>query len=158
MAELKTYYTKLALEPFESYGLTPLTVTAVTDQGCSVSLELCVSPAPSSSAPSSSAAAEPGGSTRNVLFLLDRFGVSDEFYHEVYTVYHLTVTILWNGCVYNSYHLYSLCMNIVPYFTGCKGAPPAAPCQAPEKRDEHPRQVCPPQKVPGVLSTCLSTS
>jgi hypothetical protein len=41
MAELKTY-TKLALEPFESYGLTPLTVTAVTDQGCSVSLELCV--------------------------------------------------------------------------------------------------------------------
>jgi hypothetical protein len=64
MAELKTY-TKLALEPFESYGLTPLTVTAVTDQGCSVSLELCVSPAPSSSA-----AAEPEGSTRNVLYLL----------------------------------------------------------------------------------------
>ena len=155
MAELKTY-TKLALEPFESSGLTPLTVTAVTDQGCSVSLELCVSPAPSSSA-----AAEPEGSTRNVLYLLDRFGVSDEFYHElaqVYTVYHLNSDNSMAVYIY-SYHLYSLCMNIVPYFTGCKGAPPAAPCQAPEKRDEHPRQVCPPQSsVPGVLSTCPSTS
>ena len=94
MAQLKRY-TKLALEPFESYGLTPLTVTAVTDQGCSVSLELCEGPPPSP-APSSSAAAEPEGNSRNVLFLLDRFGVSDEFYHELAQVYSV-YTVL---CVY----------------------------------------------------------
>ena len=40
------------------------------------------------------------------------------------------MTILWL-CIY-SYHLYSHTENIVPYFTGCKGAPPAAPCQGKE--------------------------
>ena len=81
--QLKSY-AKLALEPLETYGLIPQTLTAITDQGCSVSLELSEGPSPS---PPTAAAVEPEENTRNVLFLLDRFGVSDEFYHELAQVY-----------------------------------------------------------------------
>ena len=79
MAQLKSY-TKLALEPLGTYGLTPQTVTATTDQGCSVSFKLSEGPSPSPTPP---ATIDPEESARNVLFLLDRFGVSDEFYHEL---------------------------------------------------------------------------
>ncbi|CAI7996049.1 hypothetical protein GBAR_LOCUS1807, partial [Geodia barretti] len=39
ISQLKSY-TKLALKPLESYGLTLHSVTAVTDKGCSLSLDL----------------------------------------------------------------------------------------------------------------------
>jgi hypothetical protein len=71
-------YTKLALKPLESYGLTLHSVTAVTDKGCSVSLDM--SPGTSSAPTPPSDTAQ--GNTRTALFLLDRFAVSDEFYHE----------------------------------------------------------------------------
>lgn len=79
MSQLKSY-TKLALKPLETYGLTPHSVMAVTDKGCSVSLELCPGP---SSAPTPPPSATAEGNTRTALFLLDRFAVSDEFYHEL---------------------------------------------------------------------------
>ena len=85
IAQLKSY-TRLALEPLQSYGLTPQTVTAVTDQGCSVSLELSEAP-PQTTGPAQISTAEPEENTRSVLFLLDRFGVSDEFYHELAQVH-----------------------------------------------------------------------
>ena len=95
-------YTRLALEPLQSHGLTPQTVTAVTDQGCSVSLELSEGPS-QTTVPATSSTAEPEENTRSVLFLLDRFGVSDEFYHEltqVHTVKGMLQRLVnWYCCV-----------------------------------------------------------
>ena len=77
-------YTTLALKPLESYGLTLHSVTAVTDKGCSLSPDL--SPG-TSSAPTPSPSVAAQGNTRTALFLLDRFAVSDEFYHELAQVH-----------------------------------------------------------------------
>jgi hypothetical protein len=91
IAQLKSYAT-VALQPMESYGLTPQKVTAVTQQGAAVTLELGEGPIQQGDAvtmelgegpSSSSGPAEPEGNPSNILFLLDRFGVSDEFYHEL---------------------------------------------------------------------------
>ena len=84
MAQLKSY-TKCALQPMESYGLIPQTVHAVTEQGQEVSFKLSED---KSLSPSASAVTESSEeNTRSVLFLLDRFGVSDEFYHELSQVH-----------------------------------------------------------------------
>ena len=87
MCQLKRY-TTLALQPLQSYGLTPHTVTAVNDKGQHVSLELCPESS-TAAAPLSTSAEE---KTKTALFLLDRFAVSDEFYHELAQVAGTIVT------------------------------------------------------------------
>ena len=77
LAQMKNHACQTLKPCMESYGLTPQTMTAVTDKGTPVTLELCDVPSSSSSSSSSSEPEE------NVLFLLDQFGVSDAFYHEL---------------------------------------------------------------------------
>ena len=70
------------VEPcISSYGMVPTTINAVTDSGDSVTIPL------SDTTPSTSASRQPTDTAANTLFLLDRFGVSDEFYHELAQVY-----------------------------------------------------------------------
>ena len=77
LADLKKL-THDSLQPsLQTCGLTPTTVSAVTDQGTPVTFEF-----PSSSSPPE-APQEPEDKTANILFLLDQFGVSDAFYHEL---------------------------------------------------------------------------
>ena len=80
LAQMKNHACQTLKPCMESYGLTPQTVTAVTDKGTPVTLELCDVPSSSSS---SSSVPEPEEKIDNVLFLLDQFGVSDAFYHEL---------------------------------------------------------------------------
>ena len=61
-----------------SYGLQPTSVMAVTDSGTPVTLPLASGP---SSSPQP--AVVPVDHSEHVLYLLDRYGVSDEFYHEL---------------------------------------------------------------------------
>ena len=79
MADLRLY-TECTLQPcMESYGLTPVTVSAVTNKGNPITLELAggVGPSPSSEA------GRTEDKAANVLFLLDQYGVADAFYHEL---------------------------------------------------------------------------
>ena len=72
-------YTQQTLQPcMESYGLQPTRVTAVTNQGSSVTFELA------SDSSAHQTTSEPlEDKTATVLFLLDQYGVSDSFYHEL---------------------------------------------------------------------------
>ena len=74
----------------ESYGLTPTAVTAITDMGTPISINLSDAPGPSPL----SAAASSQDNTASTLYLLDRYGVSDEFYHELAQVRQLHVPTL----------------------------------------------------------------
>ena len=67
-----------------SYGLKPTSVMAVTDTGTPVTLPLATGP---SSSPQP--AVVPVDHSERVLYLLDRYGVSDEFYHELAQVRHI---------------------------------------------------------------------
>ena len=62
------------------YGLTPTSVMAVTDEGTPVTLSLASGP---SSAPKPAASSPEVDNSERVLYLLDRYGVSDEFYHKL---------------------------------------------------------------------------
>ena len=81
---LKQYDVKPCME---SYGLTATAVTAVSDAGTPITLSLA--DVPDRSADSTANAAEADIRART-LYLLDRFGVSDEFYHELAQVHHRT--------------------------------------------------------------------
>lgn len=61
----------------ESYGLTATAVTAVSDAGTPITLSLADVPA------DSTANTVEADIRARTLYLLDRFGVSDEFYHEL---------------------------------------------------------------------------
>ena len=73
-------YVSSTLEPsLATYGLVSTELTAVTTNGASVTISLsdCVPRGPPT---------EPTGTedvTAKTLYLLDRYGVSDEFYHEL---------------------------------------------------------------------------
>ena len=60
----------------QSYGLTPTAITAVTDTGNPLTLQLSDVPGPSSSPMTRDE------KTSRALYLLDHYGVSDEFYNE----------------------------------------------------------------------------
>ena len=80
MAQLQAF-TDNTLQPcMATYGLTPTSVMAVTDAGTPVTLALASGP---SSSPRPAAASSQVDNSEYVLYLLDRYGVSDEFYHEL---------------------------------------------------------------------------
>ena len=74
----------------ESYGLTPTAVTAITDMGTPITINLSDAPSPS---PLSAAASSHEDNTASTLYLLDRYGVSDEFYHELAQVRQLPTLV-----------------------------------------------------------------
>ena len=65
----------------ESYGLTPTTLTAQSSSGVPVTIPLSDGLLP----PSSSTDDHPStpSDAAHTLYLLDHFGVSDQFYHEL---------------------------------------------------------------------------
>ena len=67
-----------------SYGLTPTTITAVTHGGNQVTIPLSDAEVPCSTA---SRARDDDETAARTLYLLDRFAVSDECYHEIAQVY-----------------------------------------------------------------------
>ena len=98
MAQLQAF-TDNTLQPcMATYGLTPTSVMAVTDAGTSVTLALASGP----SASSSPAASSQVDNSERVLYLLDRYGVSDEFYHELAQVrcIHCTHIVYVHACTY----------------------------------------------------------
>lgn len=83
LSQIKTYASS-TLEPcMESYGLTPTTLTAHSSSGVPVTIPLNNSltiPSSSTENPSTSSNVSEAACT---LYLLDHFGVSDQFYHEL---------------------------------------------------------------------------
>ena len=78
-------YAVNSLQPcMESYGLTATAVTAVSDAGTPITLSLADVPEQSGDSTANTAEADIRART---LYLLDRFGVSDEFYHELAQVH-----------------------------------------------------------------------
>ena len=95
MAQLQAF-TDNTLQPcMATYGLTPTSVMAVTDAGTPVTLALASGP----SASSSPAASSQVDNSERVLYLLDRYGVSDEFYHELAKV-RCTHIVYVHACTY----------------------------------------------------------
>ena len=87
LSQIKTYASS-TLEPcMESYGLTPTTLTAHSSSGVPVTIPLSNSltiPSSSTENPSTSSSVSEAACT---LYLLDHFGVSDQFYHELAQVH-----------------------------------------------------------------------
>lgn len=75
VAQLRKY-ASTALQCMESFGIRATSVDTVTEDGRELTLHL----EPGVSHPPSSGATE---ATKQTLYLLDRFVVSDEFYHEI---------------------------------------------------------------------------
>ena len=85
-------YVSATLEPsLTSYGLTPTTLNVVSDSGAPsgapITIPLSDGPAPSSFADNPSTALSAEVATARTLYLLDRFGVSGQFYHELAQVH-----------------------------------------------------------------------
>ena len=92
-------YVSATLEPsLTSYGLTPTTLNVVSDSGAPITIPLSDGPAPSSFADNPSTALSAEVATARTLYLLDRFGVSDQFYHELAQV-HVKINFLCT-CTY----------------------------------------------------------
>ena len=98
MSQIKTYISGTLQPSMSSYGLVPTTLTATFSDGDIVTIPITNSPAPISSTQSPSAEV----ATAHTLYLLDRFAVSDEFYHELAQVFTLTVC--------NSAHNFNKCL------------------------------------------------
>ena len=81
----------------KSYGLTPTTVTAVTDKGAPVTLTLSEPSTSGSSPPLPTAEVDPA---KVALYIMDRFGVSDEAYHELTQVYTCNSCVLHKNITY----------------------------------------------------------
>ena len=87
-------YVSATLEPsLTSYGLTPTTLNVVSDSGAPITIPLSNGPAPSSFADNPSTALSAEVATARTLYLLDRFGVSGQFYHELAQV-HVKINFL----------------------------------------------------------------
>ena len=81
---LRTCTASLLQPTLGSYGLTPTVVSALTDKGTPTTLSLVDAPGPSEVGPSSQSASPSQPQPRaRILYLLDWYGVSDEFYHEM---------------------------------------------------------------------------
>ena len=79
MADIKEQTENTPQPWMQSYGLTPTSVTAVSAKETPVTFNFtCPPPLPVLTMPP-----PPEDSTQKVLFLLDRYGISDEFYHEL---------------------------------------------------------------------------
>ena len=79
MSQIKTY-TASTLEPcLSSYGLAPTSLTATTVDGGIVTIPIADRPPHNSSTELHTAK----DATASTLYLLDRFAVSDQFYHEL---------------------------------------------------------------------------
>ena len=80
----KTCTASLLQPTLGSYVLTPTVVNAVTDKGSPITLSQVDVPGPSEAGPPSQAASpsQPYPTAR-ILYLLDRYRVSDEFYNEM---------------------------------------------------------------------------
>ena len=76
-----------------SYGLTPTELSAISADGKQINIHLHNSPAPSSSTSGNMSTAD--DRTARTLYLLDRFGVSDEFYHELAQVLNLNEVCIY---------------------------------------------------------------
>ena len=83
MAELHAYMSH-TLEP--CYGLTPTAVTAVTEQGTSLELTLSNGPVDDQTESANDDTTQ-GDQVARTLYILDRFGISDEAYHELTQVH-----------------------------------------------------------------------
>ena len=79
--QVKTYMSS-TLEPcLSSYGLTATSVTTTSADGCPITIPITDSLAPHASMENQTHSAEV--TTARTLYLLDRFAVSDQFYHEL---------------------------------------------------------------------------
>ena len=87
MSQIKTYVSATLKPSLTSYGLTPTALIAVSDSGAPIIIPLSDGPAPSSSTDNPSTALSPEVATARTLYLLDRFGVSDQFYHKLAQVH-----------------------------------------------------------------------
>ena len=83
MAELHVYMSH-TLEP--CYGLTPTAVTAVTEQGTSLQLTLSNGPVDDQTESANDDTTQ-GDQVARTLYILDRFGISDEAYHALTQVH-----------------------------------------------------------------------
>ena len=85
--------TENTLQPWmQSYALTPISVTAVPAKGTQVTFDFtCPPPMPVLTMPP-----PPEDTTQKVLFLLDQYGVSVEFYHELAQVRNRFMTLHTN--------------------------------------------------------------
>ena len=87
MSQIKSYVSATLEPSLTSYGLTPTALTAVSDSGAPITIPLSDGPAPYSSTDNPSTALSAEVATARTLYLLDRFGVSDQFYHELAQVH-----------------------------------------------------------------------
>ena len=96
LVKLQTCTVSLLLPSLRSYGLTPTAAMAVAEEGTPITVPLLDAPGPSVPGPSPQSATPPAQDVRT-LYLLDtsRYGVSDEFFHElaqVMTIYTLCLS------------------------------------------------------------------
>ena len=97
VSQMKAYISS-TLEPcLTSYGLAPTSVTASSTDGCLVTIPIADSPTPSTSTSSVNRplADTAGTTTACTLYLLDRFAVSDQFYHELAQVFNFHSAFLY---------------------------------------------------------------
>ena len=82
-------------------------MSAVTDKGTPITLSLVDAPCPSEAGPSSQAASpSQPDQTARVLYLLDRYGVSDEFYHEMAQVSTEIHKLTQYTCILMCFHVH----------------------------------------------------
>ena len=72
--------------PYETYDIDLVDISFKSSDDKKIVLKYDTSPLPSNTTDSVAEAAEGHGS-QEILYLLDRFGVSDEFYHELTMLY-----------------------------------------------------------------------
>ena len=107
LAKLRTSTASLLQPILGSYGLTPTALSAVTDKGTPVTLSLVDAPGPSEAGPSSQAASPSQfDPTAQILYLLDRYGVSDEFYHEMAQVSTEIHKLTQYTCILMHFHVH----------------------------------------------------
>lgn len=113
LAELRSYATTTLQPCKETYGLTPTTLSAVSDQGTPVTFQL----ANLSTAPELTPQPPPSyNTTEKVLFLLDQYG---SFYHELAQV-NIYIYISISLCTKYGLHL---------LYIGCSGVTQIPPCK-----------------------------
>ena len=99
VSQIKSYVSATLKPSLTSYGLTPTALTAVSDSGAPLIIPLSDGPAPSSSTDNPSTALSAEVATARTLYLLDRFGVSDQFYHELAQVHVKNVYVHVHTCM-----------------------------------------------------------
>ena len=89
LAQLKGYACATLQPCMESYGVKPTSVTAVTNEGTHLTFQLSEE---SSTSNEIGAVSVTENKTARTLFLLDKYRVSDEFYHELAQVQQVVQT------------------------------------------------------------------